>query len=286
MKTGTLYIILGPTGVGKSQYAIDLAKRLGCSIINADSRQIYREIPICTDAPTAEMLASVRHHFVGTHSIHDHYSAGHYEQDALRVIHDEIDKYGNALLAGGSMMYIDAVTKGIDLIPDIDPLLRQNVLDEYHDKGLTYMQEQLRRLDPEHHAVCDLNNWRRVLHAIEVCRQSGTTFTSFRKGQNHKRDFNIEKIGIMRDRDELYSRIDNRVLQMIDNGLQSEAEAMMPFRHLNALNTVGLKEMFGFLDGLYDIDETIRLIQRNTRHYARKQMTWFRHDNDIKWIYL
>ncbi|MCQ2344568.1 MAG: tRNA (adenosine(37)-N6)-dimethylallyltransferase MiaA [Paludibacteraceae bacterium] len=286
MTQGTLHIILGPTGVGKSQYAIEMAKRLGCSIINADSRQIYREIPICTDAPTAEMLASVKHYFVGTHSIHDNYSAGHYEQDALRIIHDEINKYGNAILSGGSMMYIDAVTKGIDDIPDIDPQLRQNVLDEYKNKGLAYMQEQLLALDPEHYATCDLKNWRRVLHAIEVCRQTGTTFTSLRKGQNHKRDFNVSKVGIMRDRETLYKRIDDRVIGMIDRGLIKEAEAVLPYRHLNALNTVGLKEVFGHFDGLYDLPEAIRLIQRNTRHYARKQMTWFRHDNSIKWIYI
>lgn len=284
MGKGTLHIILGPTGVGKSRYAVDMAQRLGCSIINADSRQIYREIPICTDAPTKEMLTKVHHHFVGTHSVHDQYSAGHYEQDALKVIREEIERHGNALLAGGSMMYIDAVTNGIDDIPDIDPQLRKEVLDEYNEKGLEHMRQQLQRLDPEHYKVCDLNNWRRVLHAIEVCRQSGATFTSLRKGRNNERDFDIVKIGIIRERETLYKRIDDRVLRMIERGLRDEAEAMLPYRHLNALNTVGMKEMFGYFDGLYDINEAIRLIQRNTRHYARKQMTWFRHDNTIKWI--
>ncbi|MBQ0008555.1 MAG: tRNA (adenosine(37)-N6)-dimethylallyltransferase MiaA [bacterium] len=285
MEQGTLYIILGPTGVGKSQYALEFAHRLGCSIINADSRQIYREIPIASDAPTNEMLSAVKHYFVGSHSVLDFYSAGHYEQDALKVIDREISEHGTALLVGGSMMYIDAVAKGIDNIPDIDPSLRQDVLNEYYDKGLENMQQQLQKLDPEHYKVCDLNNWRRVLHAIEVCRQSGTTFSSLRKGQNHKRNFSIRKIGIMRSRDELYKRIDDRVLKMIDNGLVHEAESMLPYRHLNALNTVGLKEMFNYMDGRYNLDEAIRLIQRNTRHYARKQMTWFRHDNDINWIY-
>lgn len=286
MNRYTLHIVLGPTGVGKSQYALDMAQRLGCSIINADSRQIYREIPIGTDAPTSEMMNLVPHHFVGSLSVHDSYSAGQYEKDALKIIYDEFAKHGTALLTGGSMMYIDAVTQGIDNIPDIDPTLRQKTLDEYHEKGLSHMQELLRSLDPEHYASCDLNNWRRVLHAIEVCRQSGTTFSSLRQGRNHTRDFDIRKIGIMRNRDTLYSRIDQRVLQMMNRGLLREAQTLLPFRHLNALNTVGFKEMFGFLDGLYNLDEAIRLIQRNTRHYARKQLTWFRRDPSIEWIEL
>lgn len=281
---GLLTIILGPTGVGKSDIAMKMAVEKGCGIINADSRQIYREIPIGTAAPTAEMQQKVRHWFVGTRSVTEHYSAGQFEIDAVPVIEQEIASHGEALMAGGSMMYIDAIAKGIDAIPDIEDEVRTRVRRMYEQEGIEAMRRRLKLLDPQYYAEVDLMNWKRILHAIEVCEQTGATFTELRIGNCHKHTFNIRKIGVRRQREELYRRIDLRVEEMMDMGLEKEARDVYPMRNLNALNTVGYKELFGHFDGEYDIKEAVRLIQRNTRHYARKQMTWFNRDGEIEWI--
>jgi len=264
--------------------AMQMAIKKGCGIISADSRQIYREIPIGTAAPTEEMQKKVLHWFVGTRSISEHYSAGQYEIDAIPVIEQEIEAHGEAVMAGGSMMYIDAIDKGIDAIPDIDEEIRTRVKEMYEREGLESMRRRLKLLDPEYYEEVDLMNWKRILHAIEVCEQTGGTFTELRKGIRHERDFTIRKIGVRRQREELYHRINLRVEEMMDLGLEQEAKSVYPMRHLNALNTVGYKELFGYFDGLYNIDEAVRLIQRNTRHYARKQMTWFQRDGEIEWI--
>lgn len=281
---GKLTIILGPTGVGKSEIALKMAIEKGCGIVSADSRQIYREIPIGTAAPTAEMQRKVRHWFVGTRSITDHYSAGQFEIDAIPVIEQEIANNGDALMAGGSMMYIDAIAKGIDAIPDIEDEVRTRVRQMFEKEGLEAMRRRLKLLDPQYYAEVDLMNWKRILHAIEVCEQTGGTFSELRTGNRHQRDFVIRKIGIRRQREDLYKRIDLRVEEMMDMGLEKEARNVYPMRNLNALNTVGYKELFGYFDGEYDINEAVRLIQRNTRHYARKQMTWFLRDGEIEWI--
>ena len=283
---GLLTIILGPTGVGKSDIAMKMAIEKGCGIVSADSRQIYREIPIGTAAPTQEMQKRVKHWFVGTHSITEHYSAGQYEIDAIPVIEHEIKEHGEAVMAGGSMMYIDAITKGIDAIPDIEEEVRTRVKEMYEREGIEAMRRRLKLLDPEYYEKVDLMNWKRIVHAIEVCEQTGGTFTQLRTGIRHKRGFDIRKIGIIREKEELYRRIDLRVEEMMDMGLENEARAVYPMKKLNALNTVGYKELFGFFDGMYNIQEAIRLIQRNSRHYARKQMTWFQRDCEIEWINL
>lgn len=263
-----------------------MAIEKGCGIVSADSRQIYREIPIGTAAPTQEMQKRVKHWFVGTHSITEHYSAGQYEIDAIPVIEHEIKEHGEAVMAGGSMMYIDAITKGIDAIPDIEEEVRTRVKEMYEREGIEAMRRRLKLLDPEYYEKVDLMNWKRIVHAIEVCEQTGGTFTQLRTGIWHKRGFDIRKIGIIREREELYRRIDLRVEEMMDMGLENEARAVYPMKKLNALNTVGYKELFGFFDGMYNIQEAIRLIQRNSRHYARKQMTWFQRDCEIEWINL
>jgi len=279
-----LTIILGPTGVGKSEMAMQLAIKKGCGIISADSRQIYREIPIGTAAPSDEMMKKVKHWFVGTRSVTEHYSAGQYEIDAIPVVEQEIASHGEAIMAGGSMMYIDAISKGIDAIPDIDEQVRKQVKEMYEREGLEAMRRRLKLLDPEYYAEVDLMNWKRIVHAIEVCEQTGGTFTQLRTGIKHTRNFDIHKIGFRRQREDLYKRIDLRVEEMMDMGLEKEARSVYPLREHNALNTVGYKELFGHFDGEYDITEAVRLIQRNTRHYARKQMTWFQRDGEIEWI--
>lgn len=281
-----LTIILGPTGVGKSEMAMQMAISKGCGIISADSRQIYHEIQIGTAAPTFEMQQRVHHWFVGTRSITEHYSAGQYEIDAIPIVEQEIAEYGEAVMAGGSMMYIDAIAKGIDAIPDIDDEVRQHVRQMYEHEGLEAMRRRLKLLDPDYYNEVDLMNWKRIVHAIEVCEQTGGTFTQLRIGARHHRSFNIRKIGIRRQREDLYMRINLRVEEMMDLGLEKEAREVYHMRNLNALNTVGYKELFGHFDGNYDIHEAVRLIQRNSRHYARKQMTWFQRDSEIEWIEL
>ena len=296
----SLIVITGPTGVGKTEICLQIAEHYGIDIINADSRQIFAEIPIGTAAPTAEQMQRVRHYFVGTHHIGDYYSASNYEQDVLKLV-GEIEGQRSkdegqgehpspnthhpiSLLAGGSMMYIDAVCNGIDDIPTIREDIRNEMKRRLEDEGLDSLLEELSRLDPEHYAIVDRKNPRRILHALEICHQTGRTYTSFRTGEKRKRPFNIIKIGLNRDRDELYERINMRVLDMMEQGLEQEARAMLPHRELNALNTVGYKEMFQYFDGAIPLEETIRQIQSNSRRYARKQLTWYKRDAEIMWF--
>ena len=284
----TLVVITGPTGVGKTELCIRLAERFHTDIINADSRQIFREIPIGTAAPTAEQQARVKHHFVGTHSITDYYSASMYEQDVLNLIsrtsHLAPRTSHLALMTGGSMMYIDAVCNGIDDIPTIRDDIREEMKRRYAEEGLPALVEELRQLDPEHYEVVDRNNPRRVIHALEICHQTGKTYTSFRTNTRKERPFNIVKIGLTRPREELYERINRRVDQMMEDGLLEEARAMYPLRHLNALNTVGYKELFCYFDGTWTLPEAVERIKGNTRRYCRKQLTWFKRDPEIRWF--
>lgn len=281
----TLVVVLGPTGVGKTELCLNIAKHLESPIINADSRQIFAEMPIGTAAPTQEQQRDVLHYFVGNHSVTDYYSAAMFEEDAINLI-DKLfkDKHDSLLMSGGSMMYIDAVCKGIDDIPTIDEVTREKLKNDFEKNGLDKLVEQLKVLDPEHWNIVDKKNPRRVIHALEICLMTGKTYTSFRRNTHKDRPFNILKIGLNRDREELYERINKRVLQMIDLGLIDEASKLYDFRHLNSLNTVGYKESFDYLDGLLTLDEAIRQIQSNTRRYMRKQLTWFKRDDTIKWF--
>lgn len=282
MKEKTLIVVTGPTGVGKTEATLRLAEHFGVPIINADSRQIFAEIPIGTAAPTAAQQARVRHYFVGNHHLDDYYSASLFEEDVLKIINEASSKV--SLLSGGSMMYIDAVCKGIDDIPTIRPEVRQEMMQLLESEGLEKMCELLHEWDPEHWAVVDRNNPRRVIHALEICKQTGRTYTSFRSNTIKERPFNIIKIGLNRDRETLYQRINQRVLQMIDDGMIEEAQRVYPKRTLNSLNTVGYKELFEYLDGLTTLDEAIFKIQSNTRRYARKQLTWYKRDAEMTWF--
>ena len=281
----TLVVLLGPTGVGKTALGVQLASKLGCSILSADSRQIYRELPIGTAAPTPEERAAVPHYFVGTHSVTEGYSAASYEVDVLHLLEKLFSDHPIQLLSGGSMMYIDAVCRGIDEIPDVDPAIRAEVWYRYETGGLAPILSELEHLDPRYYATVDHHNYKRVLHGYEVCLSSGRPFSSFHTGQAKSRPFDIIKIGLSREREELYARIDERVLQMMSLGLEAEARAVYPYRHLNALNTVGYKELFAYFDGTIPLDEAIRLIQRNSRHYARKQLTWWKRDPEVQWYH-
>jgi len=281
----TLIVLLGPTGVGKTALGIQLALQLGCSILSADSRQIYRELPIGTAAPTPEERAAVPHYFVGTHSVTEGYSAASYEADVLRLLEGLFVDHPIQLLSGGSMMYIDAVCRGIDEIPDVDPAIRTEVWHRYETQGLAPILTELEQLDPRYYATVDHQNYKRVLHGYEVCLSTGRPFSSFHTGQAKHRPFDIIKIGLTREREELYARIDERVLQMMSLGLEAEARAVYPHRHLNALNTVGYKELFAYFDGMISLEEAIRLIQRNSRHYARKQLTWWKRDPEVHWCH-
>ena len=282
MKEKTLIVVTGPTGVGKTEATLRLAEHFDVPVINADSRQIFSEIPIGTAAPTTTQQAQVRHYFVGNHHLEDYYSASLFEEDVLKIINEASSKV--SLLSGGSMMYIDAVCKGIDDIPTIRPEVRQEMMQLLESEGLEKMCELLHEWDPEHWAVVDRNNPRRVIHALEICKQTGRTYTSFRSNTIKERPFNIIKIGLNRDRDTLYQRINQRVLQMIDDGMIEEAQRVYPKRRLNSLNTVGYKELFEYLDGLTTLDEAIFKIQSSTRRYARKQLTWYKRDAEMTWF--
>lgn len=282
MKNKTLIVITGPTGVGKTEATLRIAEHFNIPVINADSRQIFSEIPIGTAAPTAEQQQRVHHYFVGNHHLEDYYSASLYEQEVLNIINNQHAPI--SLLSGGSMMYIDAVCNGIDDIPTIRPEIREEMMKRLETEGLEQMCKLLRELDPEHWEIVDRNNPRRVIHALEICIQTGKTYTSFRTNTIKDRPFNIIKIGLNRDRDELYSRINQRVLNMIEEGMIEEAQKVYPKRSLNSLNTVGYKELFEYLDGLTTLDEAIFKIQSNTRKYARKQLTWYKKDVAFQWF--
>ena len=279
-----LLLILGPTGVGKTELSLRVAEHYGCPIINCDSRQIYRHIPIGTAAPMAEEQARVKHYFVATRELEEDYNAGQYERDALALLNDLFKQHEVVVMAGGSMLYADAVCKGLDDLPSVPPNIRQEVQQGYEQNGLTWLQNEAKRLDPNYWEEVDQQNPARLAHCVELCLTTGKPYSSLRTQTTKKRPFKIIKIGLDRPRAELYARIDERVKQMVENGLVEEAKAVSPKRRLNSLQTVGYKELFAYLDGEYDLDRAIKLIQQNTRHYAKRQMTWFRRDTEIHWL--
>lgn len=280
----TLIVILGPTGIGKTELSLQVAEHLATPIINADSRQIFSEIPIGTAAPTREQQSRVKHYFVGNHHIDDYYSASMFEEDVMKTLEHIFKESDTALMSGGSMMYIDAVCNGIDDIPTIDEQTRATMKRRLETEGLAALLEELKVLDYEHWKIVDHNNPRRVVHALEICKMTGKTYTSFRQNITKKRPFNIVKIGLTLDRATLYDRINRRVEEMIEHGLEAEARSVYDKRELNALNTVGYKEMFEYFDRTTTLEEAIFKIQSNTRRYCRKQQTWFKRDLSIKWF--
>ena len=282
MVHSTLIVITGPTAVGKTALTIELARYYNTPVINADSRQIYRELKIGTAAPSEEQLKQARHYFVGTKSIHDYYNASMYEQEVMSLLSESTTQIN--LLAGGSMMYIDAVCNGIDDIPTVRDDIREEMKRHYQEEGLEALCADLQRLDPEHYAIVDRQNYRRVIHALEICYQTGKTYTSFRTQAKKERPFRIVKIGLNCERDILYNKINARVDEMMENGLLQEAERLYKFRQLNALNTVGYKELFDHMDGRWPLEEAVERIKGNTRRYARKQLTWFKRDEQIQWF--
>lgn len=285
VSSGKLIVITGPTAVGKTELCMELAQWLNIPIINADSRQMFRELKIGTAAPTDKQLQQVRHYFVGNLSISDYYSASMYEQDVNKLLAELFTTSNYALLTGGSMMYIDAVCNGIDDIPTVDETTRQLMKQRLAEEGLEALVEELKQLDPEHYEVVDRQNPRRVVHALEICHMTGKTYTSFRKAEKKQHPFQIVKIGLNRDRSELYERINLRVDKMIQNGLVDEARNLTSYRHANALNTLGYKELFNYFDGIWNLDEAIERIKGNTRRYARKQLTWFKRDATMRWFH-
>ncbi len=281
----TLIVITGPTAVGKTALCLDIAQHFGIPIINADSRQIYKELKIGTASPTSEQLQLVPLYFVGSLSLTDYYSASLFEQQVLEILSRQFRSHDFALMAGGSMMYIDAVCDGIDDIPTVDDVTRETLKRRLAQEGLEALVEQLKELDPEYYEIVDRQNPRRVVHGLEICLMTGKTYTSFRKREKKERPFRIVKIGLNRPREELYDRINQRVDQMMQQGLLDEAKALYPMRQMNALNTVGYKELFDYLDGRWPLEEAVERIKGNTRRYARKQLTWYKKDPQIRWFH-
>ncbi len=281
----TLLVLLGPTGVGKTNISLKLAENFGCPIVSSDSRQFYRELKIGTAAPTEQQLSRVKHYFIGSHSIFDDYSAGQYELDAIKLLGDLFLSYRVLMLVGGSMMYIDAICNGIDDIPTVDAETRQYWLDTYAAKGLNYIQDELKRLDPKHYEEVDLQNHKRVLHALEICTITGKPFSDIRTGKRKERSFNTLKIGLNRSREELYERINSRVDEMMAEGLLLEAEKFYEHRQLNTLNTVGYKELYEYMDGSRSLEFAVNMIKQDSRRYAKRQLTWFNHDKEIHWFH-
>ena len=282
-----LVIILGPTAVGKTDFSIGKAIEYGSPVISCDSRQIYKDMTIGTAVPDASQLAAVKHYFIQTVPVTETYTAGDYERDAIALVRKLFSEgHETLVMTGGSMFYIDAVCNGLDDLPDGDPSVRARLWDRLEAEGIDRLAEELRQRDPETYSEIDIKNSQRVIRALEVSIVSGRPLSSFKTRTRKTRDFEIEKIGLARPREELYSRIDRRVLSMMEAGLEDEVRSLIPFRNCQALQTVGYKEMFEYLDGNIPIEEAIRLIQRNTRHYAKRQLTWWRRDPDINWINL
>lgn len=281
----TLIVITGPTAVGKTALCLDIAKHFDIPIINADSRQIFRELKIGTARPTEEQMREVKHYFVGMLGLEDYYSASLFEQQVLELLEQQFQTHDYALMAGGSMMYIDAVCDGIDDIPTIDDATRELMKKRLAEEGLERLCEELKTLDPDYYDIVDRQNPRRVVHALEICTMTGKTYTSFRKREKRDRPFEIIKIGLNRPREELYERINQRVDQMMADGLLDEVRSLYPQRHLNALNTVGYKELFDYIDQRWSLEEAVARIKGNTRRYARKQLTWYKKDEQIRWFH-
>ena len=287
----SLLVITGPTGVGKTELTLRLAERFGCPVVSADSRQIYKEIPIGTAAPTADELARVKHYFVGTKSVTEDYSAGQYERECLSLLRDLVERKKSkeksapfAILTGGSMMYIDAVCKGFDDIPSVREEVRKNVREGYKTRGLEWLQAETERLDKDYWEQVDRQNPQRLMHCLEVTLSAGKPYSSFRKMAQEKREFEIVKVALERPREVLYDRINKRVDAMLEAGLEEEARRVYPLREHNSLQTVGYRELFDYFDGKTTREEAIRLIKQNSRHYAKRQMTWFRADKTIHWL--
>ena len=279
-----LFVLLGPTAVGKTALSFNIAKLLGSPIINCDSRQIYKDMSIGTAAPTDRQLDEVKHYFVKILELQQYYSAAQYEEDVMKLINQLSQTHDNLLLSGGSMMYIDAVCNGIDDIPTVAPEVREELKARLQTEGLDKLRNELKLLDPEYYNIVDLRNPKRIVHALEICYTSGKTYTSFRTRKKKERPFQIIKIGLRREREDLFARINKRVDMMMQEGWLEEAKGLYPHRHLNALNTVGYKELFKYFDGTWDLAFAIEKIKKNTRDYAKKQMTWFAHDESIHWF--
>jgi tRNA dimethylallyltransferase len=284
MKT-FLIVLLGPTGVGKTDVSINLAERLKCEIISADSRQFYREMKIGTAVPEDHQLDSIKHHFIRFLSIEDYYSSSLFEKDVIGLLPRLFKTSNIVLMSGGSGMYIDAVCDGIDDIPDVDPTIRQKYITKYTEEGIEGLRSALKLLDPGHYARVDLKNHKRLLRALEICETAGRPYSTFLKKQKRVRDFSIIKIGLERSRIDLYSRINQRVDDMVKKGLEEEARDLFRFRTLNALNSVGYKEFFDFFDGKISREKAIELIKRNSRRFAKRQITWWSKDKNIKWFH-
>lgn len=281
----TLIVLLGPTGVGKTELSIEIARYFQTAVISSDSRQIYKEMQIGTAVPSAAQLAMVPHFFIQTISVQDYYNSWQFEVEALARIRELFEQKEVVLMTGGSMLYIDAVCKGIDDIPTISPEVRNELMDLYEREGLAVICNMLQELDPVFYEQVDLNNAKRVIHAVEVCKMAGVPYSSLRTNTPKDRGFQIIRIGLNREREELYDRINRRVDMMLEEGLEEEVRRLWPLRHLNALNTVGYKEFFEYFEGKTDYEEAVRLIKRNSRRYARKQLSWFRRDSDIHWFH-
>lgn len=280
----TLVLILGPTGVGKTELSLQVAEHYGCPILNCDSRQVFKSIPIGTAAPTAVEQARVKHYFIATRALEEDYNAGQYERDALRVLEDLFRTHEVVVMTGGSMLYADAVCYGLDELPAVPAAIRRSVQESYEKHGLNWLQAEVQRLDPNYWEEVDQQNPARLAHCVELSLTTGKPYSSLRTNTRVQRPFRIVKVALERPREELYDRINRRVLQMIEDGLVEEARSVYPKRHLNSLQTVGYRELFACFDGEYDLNRAIELIQQNTRHYAKRQMTWFRRDQDIHWL--
>ena len=280
----TLVLILGPTGVGKTELSLRVAEHYGCPILNCDSRQVFKSIPIGTAAPTKDELSRVKHYFIATRELEENYNAGQYERDALRVLEDLFRMHEVIVMTGGSMLYADAVCYGLDELPAVPAAIRRSVQESYEKHGLAWLQAEVKRLDPNYWEEVDQQNPARLAHCVELSLTTGKPYSSLRTNTRVQRPFRIVKVALERPREELYDRINRRVLQMIEDGLVEEARSVYPKRHLNSLQTVGYRELFACFDGEYDLNRAIELIQQNTRHYAKRQMTWFRRDQDIHWL--
>ena len=280
----TLVVLIGPTGVGKTELSLSLAEHLQCPILNADSRQIFKDIEIGTAAPTADELARVKHYFVHTLPLDSYYSAAQYEEDVLKILGEVFAEGDVAIMSGGSMMYVDAVTKGIDDIPTVDDEVRSLIAHRLATEGLDPLLAELKILDPSYYEVVDRHNHKRVVHALEICYMTGATYSSLRVNKVKERPFRIIKFGLMRERASLFSRINRRVDMMMQQGFMDEAQRVYHLRHLNSLNTVGYKELFNVIDGTWELPMAVERIKKNTRVYAKKQMTWYKRDEDIHWL--
>ena len=281
----TLIVLIGPTGVGKTELSLSIAEKFRTCIVSSDSRQLYADLKIGTAAPTPEQLSRVPHHFVGTLKLTDYYSAAQYEAEVMSKLKELFQENEVVVLTGGSMMYVDAICKGIDDIPTVDKETRELMMRRYEEEGLEQLCAELKLLDPEYYQIVDLKNPKRVIHALEICYMTGKTYTSFRTRSIKERPFRIIKIGLTREREELYERINLRVDEMMKEGLLEEAKSVYEYKHLNSLNTVGYKEIFQYLDGEWTLDFAIEKIKQNSRIYSRKQMTWFKRDTDITWFH-